>query len=92
MSERIFNNRTFSVCNNSAHSDNFPVDKSMPQGTKLGLLMYILIAYDIAKLFKFVKIKITYADDISLYAVVHTPVNKIGVQNELNLLHNLVSL
>ena len=29
-----------------------------------------------------------YADDISLYAEVNTPADKIAVQNELNLLHN----
>ena len=63
----------------------------MSQETKLGPLMYILFVNDIFKLFKFVKIKI-YADDISLYAVVNTPADKIAVQNELNLLHNWVSL
>ena len=33
-----------------------------------------------------------YADDISLYALVNTPADKISVQHELNLLHYWVSL
>ena len=88
--KEFLNKRTFSFCVNSAHSENFPVDSSVPQRTKLGPLMYILFVNDIVKLFKFVKIKI-YADDISLYAIVNTSADKIAVQNKLNLLHNLVS-
>ena len=29
--KEFLNNRTFSVCINFAHSDNFPVDSSLPQ-------------------------------------------------------------
>ena len=61
----FINKRTFSVCINSAHSENFPVDSFVPQGTKLDPLMNIPFANDIVKLFKLVKIKM-YADDISL--------------------------
>ena len=86
--KEFLHKRTF----RTAHSDNFPVDSSVPQGTKLGLyILFILFANDIVKLFTFVKIKI-YAADISLYAVVNKPAGKIAVQNELNLLHFWVSL
>ena len=78
--KEFLNNRTFSVCINYAHSDNFPVDSSVPQRTKLGPLIYTLFANDIVKLFKFVEIKM-YADDISIYAVVKTLADKISVQN-----------
>ena len=37
-------NRSFMVCLNSFHSSYFPVISSVPQGTKLGPLMYILFA------------------------------------------------
>ena len=42
--------------------------------------MYILFFNNIVKLFIFIKIKM-YADDISLYAAVNTPADKIAVQN-----------
>ena len=89
--KEFLNKRTFSFSINSAHSENFPVYSSVPQGIKLSPLMYILFVNDIVKLFKFVKIKM-YADDISLYALVNTPADKISVQHELNLLHYWVSL
>ena len=77
--KEFLNKCTFSACINSAHSELFSVDSSVPQGTKLGPLIYILFVNDIVKLFKFFKIKM-YAVDIILYAVVNTHADKIAVQ------------
>ena len=79
----FLNNRSFTVCLNSFHSLYFPVISSVPQGTKLGPLLYILFANDLVKLFKFAKVKI-YADDVSLYAVINSDNDRIAFQNELN--------
>ena len=76
-------NRSFMVCLNSFHSSYFPVISSVPQGTKLGPLMYILFAYGLVKLFKFAKIKM-YADDVSLHAVINLDNDRIAFQNDLN--------
>ena len=77
-------NRSFMVCLNSFHSSYFPVKSSVPKGTKLGPLMYIILfANDLVKLFKFAKVKM-YADDVSLYAVINSDNERIAFQNELN--------
>ena len=62
-----------------------PVISSVPQGSKLGLLLYILYANDIMQNFKFAKVKM-YADDLTVYAIVNNINDRIKLQNELNLL------
>ena len=59
----------------------------MPQGTKLAPLLYILYANDIAKIFKFAKVKM-YLDDLSIYAAVNNNEGKNKFQNMLNKLVN----
>ena len=49
----------------------FPTTSSVPQGSILGPLMYIIFANDIAELFTFAKVKM-YADDITIYTVINT--------------------
>ena len=60
-----------------------PVISSVPQGSKLGPLLYILYAKDIMQNLKFAKVKI-YADDLTIHAVVNNINNKVKLQNELN--------
>jgi hypothetical protein len=81
--KEFLSNRSFKVCINMQHSVHFPVESSVPQGTKLGPLMFILFANDLVKLFKFAKVKM-YADDISLYATINSNADRIKFQNELN--------
>jgi hypothetical protein len=58
--------RNFKVCINSFNSDLFNVTSSVPQGSKLGPLFYIIYANDIVDLFKFAKITM-YADDLTIH-------------------------
>ena len=53
-----------------------PVISSVPQGSKLGPLLYILYANDIMQNFKFAKVKM-YADDVTVYAVVNNVSSKL---------------
>ena len=51
--KEFLNNRTFSVLINNINSLIFPVISSVPQGSKIGPLFYILYANDLANIFKF---------------------------------------
>ena len=60
-----------------------PVISSVPQGSKLGLWLYILYANDIMQNFKFAKVKM-YADNLTVYAIANNINDRIKLQNELN--------
>ena len=77
------NNRSFVIKSNNYVSIFLPVISSVPQGSKLGPLLYILYANDIMQNFKFAKVKM-YADDVTVYAVVNNVSDGIKLQNELN--------
>ena len=81
--KEFLNNRSFAVKLNSSISKSLPVISSVPQGSKLGFLLYILYANDITQNFKFAKVKM-YADDLTVYAVVNSFNDRIKFQNELN--------
>ena len=59
------------------------VISSVPQGSKLGPLLYILYANDIKLNFKFAKVKM-YADGLTVYAVVNNVNDRTELQNKLN--------
>ena len=69
--------RTSSVIVNSCHSQSFNITSSVPQGSILGPLMYIIFANDIAELFTFAKVKM-YADDLTIYAVINNENDRIS--------------
>ena len=75
--------RTSSVIVNSCHSQSFNITSSVPQGSILGPLMYIIFANDIAELFTFAKVKI-YADDLTIYAVINNENDGYAFQKELD--------
>ena len=60
-----------------------PVISSVPQGSQLGPLLFILYANDIMLNFKLAKVKL-YADDLTVYAIVNNINDMIKLQNELN--------
>ena len=81
--KEFLNNRSFAVKLNNYLSKSLPVISSVPQGSKLGPLLYILYANDIMQNFKFAKVKM-YADDLTVYAIVNNINDRIKLQNELN--------
>ena len=66
----VFNNRVFNVRLNSEYSNPYPVLSSVPQGSCLGLYLYVLFINDVIRIFKFAKL-VMYVDDMSLYAVIN---------------------
>ena len=68
--KEFLNSRSFYVKLNNTKSNNSPVPSSLPQGTKLSPLLFILFVNDIINNFKFSKAKM-YADDLTIYAVVN---------------------
>jgi hypothetical protein len=74
--------RSFSVCFGSTMSGTYNVESSVPQGSRLGPLMYILYANDLSDLFTFAKV-IMYADDLTIYAVINSEADRILLQNDL---------
>ena len=81
--KEFLNNRSFCVKLNNTKSNNLPVPSSVPQGTKLGPLLFILYINDIITNFKFAKVRM-YADDLTIYAVVNNFQDKENLQLELN--------
>ena len=81
--KEFLNNRSFAVKLNNYLSKSLPVISSVPQGSKLGPLLYILYANDIMQNFKFAKVKM-YVDDLTVYAIVNNINDRIKLQNELN--------
>jgi hypothetical protein len=81
--KEFLNNRTFNVILNKVFSTKFPVVSSVPQGSKLGPLFYILYANDLSKIFKYAKLKM-YADDLSIYAIVDCYEDFLKLQEDLN--------
>jgi hypothetical protein len=76
-------NRSFNVLVNSCMSKSFNVTSSVPQGSKLAPLLYILFTNDISDIFKVAKIKM-YADDLTIFAVINNDDDKIAFQNDLD--------
>ena len=65
--ESYLNDRLQRVIANGTHSNHLPVTQGVPQGSILGLLLYIIYTYDIAA--RFTKCKsIYYADNPILFA------------------------
>ena len=81
--KEFLNNRSFCVKLNNTKSNNLPVPSSVPQGTKLGPLLFILFINDIINNFKFAKVRM-YADDLTIFAVVNNFQDKENLQLELN--------
>ena len=77
--------RNFNVRISSCFSNLFDVNSSVPQGSKLDLLLYIIYANDIEDIFKFANIK-KYTDDLIIYAAVNDEYDRKTLQFELNLL------
>ena len=72
--------RSFNVC----VSRLFKVCSFVPQGSKLGPLLYILFTNDITQIFNFSRIKM-YADDLTIYANMNNNNDRIELQKELDL-------
>ena len=66
-------------------SNFFNVTSSVPKGSKLDPLLYIIYANDIADIFKFASIEM-YADDLTIYVAVNNESDRKTLQFELNLL------
>ena len=58
--------RKYNVKSNNCFSKFYDITSSVPRGSKLGSLLYIIYANDFADLFNFAKIKI-YAYDLTIY-------------------------
>ena len=74
--------RNFNIRISSCFSNLFIVTSSAHQGSKLGLLLYIIYANNITDIFKFATIKM-YADDVTIYAVFNNEPGKKMLQFEL---------
>ena len=77
--------RSFNVYINSCVSKLFNVSISVPQGSKLGPLLYTLFMNDITQIFNFARIKM-YADDLTIHARINNNNDRIELQNELDFL------
>ena len=64
-----------------------PVFSFVPQGSKLGPLLFILYITDIINNFHYAKVRM-YADVLTIYAVVNNFKDKEILQYELNKLEN----
>ena len=82
--------RSFNVCMNSCVSKLFNVCSSVPQGSKLGPLLYKLFKNDITQIFSFAHTKM-YADNLTIYASINIDNDRIELQNELNLFYEWCS-
>ena len=76
--KEFLNKISFAVKLNYYISKSLPVISSVPQGLKLGPLLYILYDNDSMQNFKFAKVKM-YAYDLTVYAVVNFKMNLIIV-------------
>ena len=79
--KEFLNNKSFAIKLNNYLSKSLPVISSVPQGSKLGPLFYILYANDIMQNFKFAKVKM-YADDLTVSAIVNNINDRIKLQND----------
>ena len=74
--------RSSNVCINLCISKLFNACSFVPQGSKLGPLLYILFTNDITQIFNFARIKL-YADDLTIYVCINNNYDRIELQNEL---------
>ena len=70
---------SFNEVSNNFNARNYPVTSSVPQGSKLGPLLYILYANGLVDNFKFANIKM-YADDLTIYAKIRIEGDKKKIQ------------
>ena len=74
--------RKFTVKLNNCFSKFYDVTSSVPQGSELDSLLYVIYANDIIDLFKFA------IDDLTIYVCINNVMDEVKFQNELNMFYN----
>ena len=75
--------RTQYVAINGTESPALPVVSRVPQGSVLGPLLFLIYVNDVTCVVSNRKI-IIYADNIALYQIIHSPIDFILVQQDIN--------
>ena len=78
----FLSNRRFSVKINNALSSEYPVTRSVPQGSILATIFFILFVNDLSTVVKTSKIKM-YADDVTIYHKVNNKRDYNNFQKDL---------
>ena len=84
-------NRTFKVKVNNSFSDIFDVCSSVPQGSVLGPLLFLLYVNDITSAVKNSYVKL-YADDLSVFRVINNTCDAKLLQNDLEYIYQWANL